>query len=158
MKENNVLKKENKGLKFLIDYVRNHFWSWFIYIITTSLVLLVVCSLIFDKSLELSTINNWVGVILGLVALVATVFSLGLSFYNYDQQNELNKQNEVILQKILSATQETKERLVQYQNNQNLIRTNAQIRNSENNDNDLDNLSRELSRKLNNNKGEDNEY
>ena len=85
--------KSQNGLEKIIFYVKNHFWNWFIYIITTSLVLLVSFSLIFKESITLSTINNWVGVILGLVALVATVFSLGLSFYNFDKQNELDKKN-----------------------------------------------------------------
>lgn len=110
-------KNENStGLEKLIEYVRKHFWTWFVYIITTSLVGLVVCSLIFKNSLELKNISDWVGVILGLVALVATVFSLGLSFYNYDKQMQLDLKNKELMEQIYEQTKKTNEQLAHYDN------------------------------------------
>ncbi len=114
------------GLKKIIYVVRRYFWVWFIAIITLSIVLMFAGSLVFDKKIELSIINSWVGVILGLVALVATVFSLGLSFYNFDKQNELNKQSEELLNKILTVTTETKDTLVNYTSENSLIKTKTQ--------------------------------
>lgn len=117
-------KNENlTGLEKLIEYVRKHFWTWFVYIITTSLVGLVICSLIFKNSLELKNISDWVGVILGLVALVATVFSLGLSFYNYDKQMQLDLRNKELMEQIYEQTKNayeqakiTNEQLAHYDN------------------------------------------
>ena len=129
-------------------YVRKHFWTWFIYAITTSLILLVAFSLIYDKNIELSIINSWVGIILGLVALVATVFSLGLSFYNFDKQNELDTQNQILMNKILNNTAETKEQLVKYGLSNNSIKIQSQddVRNKT----DLDKISKALTFEINN--------
>ncbi|RGH32999.1 hypothetical protein DW964_06715 [Ruminococcus sp. AM47-2BH] len=140
--------KKATGLEKLIVYVRKHFWTWFIYAITTSLILLVAFSLIYDKNIELSIINSWVGIILGLVALVATVFSLGLSFYNFDKQNELDTQNQILMNKILNNTAETKEQLVKYGLSNNSIKIQSQddVRNKT----DLDKISKALTFEINN--------
>lgn len=136
-----------KGLAKLIRTVRRHFWGWFIYIVSTSLIAIVVCSLIFDKNIELNTINNWVGVVLGLVALVATVFSLGLSFYNYDKQNELDKQNRELMQQVLSETKKTNDQLAKYSNSpSSVIQTESQKKETSHQDNleDISNILNSL--------------
>ena len=136
-----------KGLAKLIRAVRRHFWSWFIYIVSTSLIAIVVCSLIFDKNIELNTINNWVGVVLGLVALVATVFSLGLSFYNYDKQNELDKQNRELMQQVLNETKKTNDQLAKYSNSpSSVIQTESQKKETSHQDNleDISNILNSL--------------
>jgi hypothetical protein len=109
---------------------------------------LVAFSLIYDKNIELSIINSWVGIILGLVALVATVFSLGLSFYNFDKQNELDTQNQILMNKILNNTAETKEQLVKYGLSNNSIKIQSQddVRNKT----DLDKISKALTFEINN--------
>lgn len=140
--------KSQNGLEKIIFYVKNHFWNWFIYIITTSLVLLVSFSLIFKESITLSTINNWVGVILGLVALVATVFSLGLSFYNFDKQNELDKKNRDLMNQVLNETKRTNEKLASFENGPHALITTTSQQSNSSKANDLRGLSEALNSKI----------
>ena len=46
----------------------------------------------------LDEINTWVGIVLGLVALVIGVISLFLSFYNVDQANKTQEKTVEIIQ------------------------------------------------------------
>mgnify|MGYP003316930309 CR=1 FL=1 len=53
--------------------------------------------MIFKENIELQTINNWIGIILGLVATIASIISLYLSFYNLEREQEQNRENNKLL-------------------------------------------------------------
>lgn len=148
----------SNGLEKLIRYVRDKFWTWFICIITLSFVGLVVSSFIFDKIITLSVISNWVGVILGLVALVATVFSLGLSFYNFDKQNEIEDKNREIMNSILRITTETQKQFAQFSLQHEFLETDSQ-KNKDNKESiaELKHVSELLNSLITNNGGKENE-
>ncbi|WRK55306.1 hypothetical protein SD457_11185 [Coprobacillaceae bacterium CR2/5/TPMF4] len=42
-------------------------------------------SFVYDKSITISVMNSWVGIVLGLVATIIGIISMFLSFYNLDQ-------------------------------------------------------------------------
>ena len=49
-------------------------------------------SIYFKEIVGLDEINTWVGIVLGLVALIIGIISLFLSFYNVEQSNEVQRQ------------------------------------------------------------------
>lgn len=50
------------------------------------------------KIVGLNEINAWVGIVLGLVALIIGIISLFLSFYNVDQANRTQEKTVEIIQ------------------------------------------------------------
>ena len=51
-----------------------------------------------EKIVGLNEINAWVGIVLGLVALIIGIISLFLSFYNVDQANRTQEKTVEIIQ------------------------------------------------------------
>lgn len=62
------------------------FWPHIVlYIFATSIISIFVMSIIFDKSVTLSNLNNWIGIILGFSSWIISIISLALSFYTVDK-------------------------------------------------------------------------
>ena len=82
-------------LQMICSYFRHFWWSFLIYIVATSIIFLFTASFIFKEEITLDVMNQWVGLILGMVALLIGIISLIISFYNVDQafqaQNETNR-------------------------------------------------------------------
>ncbi len=66
---------------------------------------------IFEKVIGLDEINTWVGIVLGLIALVIGIISLFLSFYNVDQANKTQDKTVTIIQGFQSEMIERMHRL-----------------------------------------------
>lgn len=79
-----------------------NFWKkyWGIFVGLTifgSIIALFIASFVLDKSITLSVMNEWVSLVVGMVALVLGVISLFLSFYNVDKSNEVQKETVKIM-------------------------------------------------------------
>lgn len=91
--DNTPLKKVEKTILFFKKY-----WAkWIFFLIGLSITLLFSFSLIFDKDIQLQIINNWIGIILGLVATIASIISLFLSFYNLEQERDEARENRQLM-------------------------------------------------------------
>lgn len=87
---NHITKK--RGKKYVedkINFFRNIWGTFVIFVISTSVIAIFIASICINKKIGLDIINNWVSVILGLVATFGSVASLFLSFYNVDQANDM---------------------------------------------------------------------
>ncbi len=86
----NIEKKIN--IEETVRFFRD-FWGRFVlYVIATSIIGLFLGSIYFKEIVGLDEINTWVGIVLGLVALIIGIISLFLSFYNVEQSNEVQRQ------------------------------------------------------------------
>lgn len=72
------------------------------YVLATSVIGLFLGSIYFEKIVGLNEINTWVGIVLGLVALIIGIISLILSFYNLDQANRTQEKTVEIIQNFQS--------------------------------------------------------
>lgn len=77
--------KEKSKLDRIVFNIRLFWWKYVIYTLTTGILALFIASMVLDKSITISVMNSWVGIILGLVATVIGIISMILSFYNLDQ-------------------------------------------------------------------------
>ena len=76
--------KNEKKIQDTIQFFRS-FWGKFVfYVLATSIIGLFLGSIYFKSEIELETINSWVSIVLGLVALIIGIISLFLSFYNLE--------------------------------------------------------------------------
>lgn len=92
--------KNEKKIQDTIQFFRS-FWGKFVfYVLATSIIGLFLGSIYFKSEIELETINSWVSIVLGLVALIIGIISLFLSFYNLDEGNRNNKESVEIMQDI----------------------------------------------------------
>ena len=66
-------------------------------VILESIIALFIASFVLDKCITLSVMNEWVSLILGMVAMIMSVISLFLSFYNVEQSNEVQKETVKIM-------------------------------------------------------------
>ena len=79
---------ENKSsLIEILKFIRKSWVTFVVYIIATGIIGLFLGSVFFEKVIGLNELNAWVGIVLGLVALILGIISLFLSFYNVDQAN-----------------------------------------------------------------------
>lgn len=83
----NNTKKTNKDIKETIDFFKTLWGKFIFYVLATSIIGLFLGSVFFNQIIELDVINNWVSIVLGLVALIIGIISLFLSFYNVEQSN-----------------------------------------------------------------------
>ena len=81
-------KKDSENVDEKIEWFRNWWLEFIIYVLATSIVGLFIVSLVKKENITLADANNWVSIILGFVALVVGIISLYLSFYNVDQANK----------------------------------------------------------------------
>lgn len=89
---------EPNDIEEQIAFFRNLWGKFVFYVISTSIIGLFLCSIVFEREIELDIINNWVSIILGLVALVIGIISLFLSFYNLDQANKTQEKTVELIQ------------------------------------------------------------
>lgn len=91
--------KENFYCKIerTVNFFRKIWGSLVMWMIGFSIIALFTSSLIFKENIELQTINNWIGIILGLVATLMSIISLFLSFYNLEKEHEESRANNELL-------------------------------------------------------------
>lgn len=94
------LTKCNENIDKFVAKLKTFWPPFMIYVVATGTILIFVAAFIEDKSIALSDMNNWVGIILGLSSWMVGIISLILSFYNVDkmveaQKNTLKDVNEV---------------------------------------------------------------
>lgn len=86
-------KVRNKNIENTIEFFRSLWGKFTFYVLATSIIGLFLGSVYFKKEIELETINSWVSIVLGLVALIIGIISLFLSFYNVDQSKDTQKES-----------------------------------------------------------------
>ena len=77
--------------------------SWgilILFLVGGSIVGLFIASFCFDKQITLSTMNEWVSLVVGMVALILGIISLFLSFYNVEQSNKVQQDTKQIMTEI----------------------------------------------------------
>lgn len=90
--DDDLRKIQRNKLDCIVEHMRNFWWMYVIYAVTTGIIALFIYSFIYDKEITVNVMNSWVGTILGLVALVIGVISMFLSFYNLDQSIRTQKE------------------------------------------------------------------
>lgn len=90
--------KKEKNIDEMIQFFRDLWGKFVFYVLATSIIGLFLGSIFFKEIIGLDEINTWVGIVLGLVALVSGVISLFLSFYNVDQANKTQEKTVEIIQ------------------------------------------------------------
>ena len=90
--------KKEKNIDEMIQFFRDLWGKFVFYVLATSIIGLFLGSIFFKEIIGLDEINTWVGIVLGLVALVIGVISLFLSFYNVDQANKTQEKIVEIIQ------------------------------------------------------------
>lgn len=105
------------------EYMNNviNFWKkyWGIFvglIISISIITLFIASFVLEKDITLSVMNEWVSLVVGMVALILGIISLFLSFYNVEQSNEVQKET---LKIMTSVKEEINLKLVNLQEDMN---------------------------------------
>lgn len=81
-------KNKRQSIEEKINFFRDFWGKFVIYVLATSIIGMFLASLIRGDSITLDTVNNWVSIALGLIALIVGIISLWLSFYNVDQANQ----------------------------------------------------------------------
>lgn len=84
-------KKQNKDIEVTIAFFRSLWGKFVLYVLSTSIIGLFIASFVLDKEVTLVKMNEWVSLVLGLVALIIGIISLYLSFYNVDQAYQSQK-------------------------------------------------------------------
>lgn len=91
--------KNKTDIKAIVQFFRELWMKFVLYVLATSVIGLFLGSVYFEKVVGLNEINNWVSIVLGLVALIIGIISLILSFYNLDQANDTQEKTVEILQR-----------------------------------------------------------
>ena len=86
-----------KYINDVINFWKKTWGSLVAFIILVSIIALFIASFVLDKCITLSVMNEWVSLILGMVATIMSVISLFLSFYNVEQSNEVQKETVKIM-------------------------------------------------------------
>lgn len=75
-------------------------------IVAESIIGLFIASFCLDKPISLSTMNEWISLIVGMVALILGIMSLFLSFYNVEQSNEVQRETINIMNDMQNSMKE----------------------------------------------------
>ena len=94
-----------------INFFRQIWGTFVIYVLATSIIGLFIASFILKEEISLTKMNEWVSLVLGLIALFVGIISLFLSFYNIDQSIQSQKQSMDIMENVKSDIQDTIQRL-----------------------------------------------
>lgn len=116
MKKNNI-ENSMKNMTSKLEWFKNHWAIITTIIITQSLIFLFIVSFVFNKNIELVTMNNWISLILGFVATFLSIISMLLSFYNLEKSNELNLENSksiILMQDTLIKNMESLNNIDEY--------------------------------------------
>lgn len=90
-------REKKQDIDTIVQFFRELWGKFVLYVLATSIIGLFLGSIFFKKIIGLNEINTWVGIVLGLVALVIGIISLFLSFYNLDQANETQEKTVEIM-------------------------------------------------------------
>lgn len=85
--------KKKRDIGATVQFFRDLWGKFVFYVLATSIIGLFLGSIFFKKVIGLDEMNNWVSIILGLVALIIGVISLYLSFYNLDESVKAQDKN-----------------------------------------------------------------
>lgn len=91
-----------------------------IYLSVSGILAIFIVSLAKSENVALQDINNWVGIILGLVATIMGIISLVLSFYNVEKANDLNIDNSKILDNMITLEENIEKRIIDFQSQTNM--------------------------------------
>lgn len=91
------MSKVKKYINDVINFWKKTWGSLVAFIILVSIIALFIASFVLDKCITLSVMNEWVSLILGMVATIMSVISLFLSFYNVEQSNEVQTETVKIM-------------------------------------------------------------
>ena len=94
-----------KYMNDVISFWKKHWGSLVAFIILESIIALFIASLVLDKCITLSVMNEWVSLIVGMVAMIMGVISLFLSFYNVEQSNDVQRETVEIMTKVKEEIQ-----------------------------------------------------
>lgn len=86
-------RKNKRDIEDTINFFRGIWRTFVIYVIATSIIGLFIASFVMEEEITLSKMNEWVSLVLGLVALIIGIISLFLSFYNVDQAYKSQNDN-----------------------------------------------------------------
>lgn len=120
-----------KKLSSRIDFFKM-FWGPFVaYVVATSIILLFIASFALNEVITLTIMNEWVSMILGMIALIIGVISLYLSFFNVDQANQ--SQNEMLgkMQELVRSVRKMEEQMNRFQNNNGNYKGTSTLYNNE---------------------------
>lgn len=106
-----VGKKRRWNIEETINFFRQIWGTFVIYVLATSIIGLFIASFILKEEITLTKMNEWVSLVLGLVALFVGIISLFLSFYNVDQSIQSQKQSMEIMDNVNEDIKETIRRL-----------------------------------------------
>ena len=85
--------KKKLDIEDTIRFYKRMWGTFVIYVIATSIIGLFIASFVMKEEITLSKMNEWVSLVLGLVALIIGIISLFLSFYNVDQAYKMQEDN-----------------------------------------------------------------
>lgn len=92
-------KYSNSRLANTVKWLED-FWGPFVmYVLATSIICIFIASIVEEDNITLSDMNNWVSIVLGLVALIVGIISLWLSFYNLGDAKKVNEEVQETLKK-----------------------------------------------------------
>lgn len=94
-----------KYMNDVISFWKKHWGSLVAFIILESIIALFIASFVLDKCITLSVMNEWVSLIVGMVAMIMGVISLFLSFYNVEQSNDVQRETVEIMTKVKEEIQ-----------------------------------------------------
>lgn len=89
-----------KRLGELITFWKDIWGKFALFSIAGSIIALFIVSFVFDKSITLEVMNEWVSLVAGMSALVLSIISLFLSFYNVEQSNEVQRETLKIMNEV----------------------------------------------------------
>ncbi|MDY5882073.1 hypothetical protein ACQRCQ_03085 [Lachnospiraceae bacterium SGI.085] len=89
-----------KRLEELITFWKDIWGKFALFSIAGSIIALFIVSFVFDKNITLEVMNEWVSLVAGMSALVLSIISLFLSFYNVEQSNEVQKETLKIMNEV----------------------------------------------------------
>lgn len=87
-------------LEKIIKFWKAKWGTLIVFTICGSIVALFIASFCLEKELTLSVMNEWVSLVVGMVALILGIISLFLSFYNVEQSNATQKETIEIMNNV----------------------------------------------------------
>lgn len=99
-------KNKQINIEETIGFFRKIWGTFVIYVIATSIIGLFIASFILKAEITLTKMNEWVSLVLGLVALFIGIISLFLSFYNVDQAYKSQQDNLREMEKVQQSIEQ----------------------------------------------------
>ena len=99
-------KSKQIDIEETIGFFRKIWGTFVIYVIATSIIGLFIASFVLKTEITLAKMNEWVSLVLGLIALFIGIISLFLSFYNVDQAYKSQEDNLREMEKVQQAIEQ----------------------------------------------------